>query len=406
MIAFVRSALLAALILLPLGCGDDGGGGDGLGPLPTDPRPGKRSDVATVADPATGTIVLFGGDNGPIVNQTPSPAYIGDTWVLDPSSGWTQIAGAGPSARGRYAAAYDPAGKMWIVGGRSRAASSGPYDLYGDVWTFDYTARQWTEVSDGSGGPAPRYFATAAYDADNERLVVFGGATNTDPLALQISSEVWTFDGNTWTQQTAVGTAPSQRLYMAYAYDTSRNRLLVFGGQVGDFVSAAYNDLYALDLATMTWSRLHDGVGSAPPGRFSAMLTYDEAGDRYLVFGGHADPGVANDVWSFDPSTSTWTELSAGDQFTGAALGCLGNSREIPKEYVTEDLSAPERRSGGAMAVLGESLFVAAGESDCSDHLDDVWVFDLPSRAWTELLESRSGESCTRRGDDCPCLCL
>ncbi len=391
-------------------CGSEGGAVDGdasaTDAAPIGPRPGKRSDVAGAGDPTTGAIALFGGDDGAIVDQIPVAHYLEDTWLFEPDSGWSEIASPGPSARGRHAVGFDPAGtRMMVFGGRYRAGSSGNYTLYDDLWAFDLTARTWTQLSTG-GGPAPRYFAAAAFSSVQGAFFVYGGGTNANPLNITTSDDVWSFDGASWSQVTTSGDAPSARLFVAYAYDSSRDRLIVFGGQVGDFVSPGLNDLYALDLATGTWSLLHDGSGTAPSGRFSAMMSYDAEADRYVVFGGHADPGVTNDVWAFSPADGGWTELAGGDSFTGAPLGCLGNSREIPNGYVTQDLSAPERRSGGVLAIQGAVMRLFGGESDCSDHLDDTWQLDLADPAWTELIEARSGESCARRNDDCQCLCL
>jgi N-acetylneuraminic acid mutarotase len=405
----MRCASLILASLLLVACGDDGGDSGPDAGIQTDVRPSKRSDIAGVADSNTGTIAVFGGDDGPIVNQIPSPSYLGDTWVFDPAQGWSEVTGAGPSARGRHAVAYDPSGaRMLSFGGRWRqSGTTGNYTLYGDLWAFDFNARTWTMVDDGSGtAPTPRYFATSAYDPMAAKLYVYGGDTNPSALTINPSPEVWSHDGQGWTQETVTGTAPSGRLFMAYTYDSSRNRLVIFGGQVGDFVTAAFNDLYALDLGTMTWSQLHDGNGTAPSGRFSALMVYDAERDRYLMTGGHADLGTANDVWAFNPTSNTWSSLQNGDQFTGGSLGCLGNPQEIPADYVTQDLASPERRSGGVFQILGSQAWLFGGESDCSDHLDDTWRFDLTSDSWTELIGARSGESCARRNDSCTCLCI
>ncbi|MBT8493343.1 MAG: hypothetical protein KJO07_09830 [Deltaproteobacteria bacterium] len=401
----MRRILSFVLLAFAVGCGgDDGGSGD---PPIEGPRPAKRSDISGVFDPSSGQLVVFGGDTGPIVNQLPMPEYLDDTWLLDPMAGtWTEVDASGPSARGRYAAALDPAGsRMLLFGGRFRAAGTGgAYTLYDDLWAFDFGARTWTELDAGGSGPSPRIFATSVYDPGADKLYLFGGSTSTDGAFLDPSDEVWSYSGGTWTLETTAGTAPSSRVFHAYTYDPQRNRLVVFGGQVGDFVSPSLGDLYALDLSTMTWSQLDSGTG--PSGRFLGMLTYDSDQDLYLMMGGHADPGVANDVWAFSPTAGAWAQLASGDSFTGEALGCLGNPREIPIGYVNEDLNVPERRQAGVLAYHDGRMLVFGGESDCSDHLDDVWSLDTSTGTWTERLAARSGESCARRQAACQCLCL
>jgi len=295
---------------------------------------------------------------------------------------------------------------MLLFGGRYRAASSGAYDLYNDLWAFDFASQTWTEIDDGAGtAPQGRYFPAAAYDPDSSTFYAFGGGTGPNGFPANPVMDLWAFDADGWRQVTTTN-APGTRMFVAYTYDSERNRLVIFAGQIGDFLSPAENELYAIDLGTGAWTELHDGTGLAPSGRFSSMMTYDAAGDRYIVMGGHADIGVTNDVWAFNPTANTWSLIRDADSFTGAALGCLGNNQEIPADYVDQDTSAPERRSGGVFAVIGDDAVLFAGEGDCSDHLDDTWRFNLSQAEWTEVISSRSGESCARRNDDCPCLCL
>jgi len=296
---------------------------------------------------------------------------------------------------------------MLVFGGRYReSGKSGNYTLYNDLWAFDFSARTWEKLSDGSGGPRPRYFSTAAYDAASETFYVYGGGPNPNALAIEVATDLWSFKNGVWKEIPVSGPAPSpSRLFLGYTHDTKRNQLIIYGGQLGDFVTAANRELYALDLATGVWTLLDDGA-SGPEGRFSALMTYDVDGDRYLMMGGHADLGVANDLWAYDRAAGSWTQLYVGDTFTGKSLGCLGNPREIPKDYIVQDANGPERRSGGFLGYTNGKVWLFGGESDCSDHLDDTWNFDLTSREWTEVRSATSGESCLRKNDDCQCLCI
>ena len=414
LLRLMRLKIAGALALvLSLGCGgDDAAGVDGgavdAGGLANTTSPPKRSDIHGAIDPDTGVFAIFGGDDGPIVNQIPMANYLADTWLFEPGEGWTEVAATGPSARGRHSVAYDSTNnRMLIFGGRFRTSgTTGNYTLFNDLWAFDFSARTWEQLSDGAGGPAARYFSTAAYDAATDTFYVYGGDTNPGALNITLATDVWSFKGGTWSEVPVSGQAPSpSRLFMGYTHDVSRNALIAFGGQLGDFVTASNRDLYSLDLASGVWSLLDDGT-AGPVGRFSSLMTYDADGDRYLMMGGHADLGVANDIWAYDPNASAWSQVYVGDTFTGGALGCLGNSQEIPKEYVIQDPDGPERRSGGFLGYADGSVWLFGGESDCSDHLDDTWNFNLASGSWTEVLEATTGESCLRENNDCQCLCI
>jgi hypothetical protein len=383
-------------------------------------RPAKRSEIQSVGNEATNSILLFGGNAGPVVAQIIASDFKNDTWIFEPGTGWTKVdTDTQPKKRGRYAMVADEAGhRAFLFGGRYReTAGSGDYELYNDLWEFDFDARTWTKLDGGNGvAPSPRYYPEGAYDPSAGLLYVFGGAENANPLSVEVAMDLWAWDGSGWTELETTGTAPSRRTYLGTAYDSKRNRLVVFGGQSGDFVSCSYNDIYALDLGTLEWERLHDGSGRAPETRFHAHLQYDATSDRYLMFGGHADIGAMNDLWGFDPNTNKWEKVHEADILEAdpyaacdniVSPGCLGNPSEVPKEFALEDPTAPERRYRGMFVQMHDNLWLGAGINiECSDHLDDTWRYDIASDSWHELVEARAGESCIRRGDDCECMCI
>jgi N-acetylneuraminic acid mutarotase len=385
---------------------DDSSATDAVDVITRDARPSKRSEVLAVADEASNQIVLFGGNDGPIINQRPSAAYLDDTWLFEPGLGWKEVSGDGPSARSRYAASYDPEGRrMLLFGGRWReAGTTGNYTLYNDLWAFDFVSESWTRLDDGTG-PSGRYYPVSAWQ--DGTLYLYGGAINANALAINASSELWTWSADDgWEEQPTSGTPPSSRVFYGSAHDASRGRLILFAGQRGDFQSQAYNDLFALDLAAGAWTELDGGGNSAPFTRMHPALQYDTSRDRVMMFGGHTDIGDDNDYWVFPGDGDRWELVNEADVIDGG-LGCLDNPSEVPADFVEMDLSAPERRHRGMHAILGGNLWIFGGlHAECSDHLDDTWRLDLETNSWSEVLEARSGESCLRRNDDCECLCL
>ncbi len=378
-------------------------------------RPSKRSEVIASADETSNSIMIFAGNEGPIVNQMPSAAYLDDTWIFEPGFGWREVASENsPSSRGRFATSMDVAGRRALLfGGRWReAGTSGNYDLYNDLWAFDFETSSWSLLDDGQGEttPAGRYYPVSAWDGDARAFYLWGGNTNANALQIQPSSELWRWTADAgWEEVETSGSAPSSRAFFGSAYDSKRNKLLVLAGQIGDFQSMAYNDFYALDFDDFDWDRLHNGSsdGDAPSTRMHPAVAYDADRDRYLAFGGHTDIGDANDLWAFDRGEKTWELIYEGDVFDQTVLGCLDNESEVPADYVDPDLSAPERRHRGMHGFLYDNLWVFGGmHAECSDHLDDTWRYELSTDTWHEVIEARTGESCARRNDDCACLCL
>jgi hypothetical protein len=108
------------------------------------------------------------------------------------------------------------------------------------------------------------------------------------------------------------------------ALDTSRNRLLIWGGGHTDY---AGNEVYALDLDTLTMARLNDpssvirdgctNGGTYADGKPVSRHTYNQLAylpnqDALFAWGGSQwQCGFhTNDVWSFSLASLSWTELS------------------------------------------------------------------------------------------------
>jgi hypothetical protein len=368
-------------------------------------RPSRRSEIYGVADEASNTVVVFGGNEGPVVDQRPKASYLDETWIFEPGHGWTLLEIDGPSARARYGAAYDETNRRALIfGGRYRdAGAEGDYDLFDELWAFDFKSRTWDLLQTG-GGPSARTYASLAWDDDSETLYLFGGMTNASPMVIDVNREFWKWKDGDWTEVDQSGDKPSKRTFLGDTWDSKRKQLVLFGGQVGDYWSNSYNETYALDVASGEWTELNDGDG--PETRMHGQMLYDAQRDRYLLFGGHTDIGDGNDLWAMDPDAGTWSTVRSADTFTGNGLGCEGNSSDVPADYVDQDLTAPERRHRGMFVEMYDNLWIYGGmHAECSDHLDDTWRYPLDSGDWTELIEARTGESCARQDEDCACLC-
>ncbi|MFO1078301.1 MAG: hypothetical protein U1E73_11325 [Planctomycetota bacterium] len=140
---------------------------------------------------------------------------------------------------------------------------------------------QWTSRSD---------FAFA-YDAARGVTILFGGADEA------LCSDTWQWDGTSWTELQPA-THPNPRSRHVMAYDSLRQRILLFGGYDGVGMS---NETWAFDGAQ--WSPVP--TATAPPGSYiTQVLTYDPVRDRMVLTGGTAGSYVY--VWEFDGTD--WTQ--------------------------------------------------------------------------------------------------
>ncbi|MBX5480467.1 MAG: hypothetical protein IRZ16_01270 [Myxococcaceae bacterium] len=383
-------------------------------PAPSSAAPSARSDFALAFDPVGRQLVVFGGDPGVAVSCMPDPKFEGETWFYDVDCGvWTRSAEPGPSARARLAGAFDTRRRRFLVfGGRYRAQSSGAYTNYNEVWALTFgangsKAHAWDPLVT-SGEPPPAMSSTVAvYDEADDQLIVFGGNASTSGLSYAPNANVWalSLSDNVWTELVPKGTKPPAREFHAAVIDPKRHALVVFGGgDANAFTGPFLSDTWSFSLDTHEWTKLAT-TGPVPRGRIRGALAVDPERDRVLLFGGHDDGqiGERNDLWSLDFASGTWTRLREGDVFNTAGAGFC----DFPSDFVTPDPDSPERREAhGLVTVPGRGIFLFGGRSDCGN-LNDVWLLDPETATWRNQKPTFSGLSCQRSGKSgCTTLCF
>lgn len=164
--------------------------------------------------------------------------------------------------------------------------------------------------------PPGRWFAASAYDAPQQSIVFFGGES-----ALGNLRDLWKLELSPayhWERFEAAGAGPVDRFGFSYAYDASRRRLLVFGGQVASGYTA---EVWALSLAgTPAWSLVSAAGG--PTARNFAAMVYDPVRDRLLLHGGRNAGGTLSDTWALSlGGTPTWLALAPSGVSPSARYG-------------------------------------------------------------------------------------
>ena len=249
--------------------------------------PGPRAFHAGVYDPQRDRVVFFGGRNG---------APLADTWELSFSGSltWRQLfpTGTPPSARIDHAVIYDPLRHRMILFG----GTDGAGNPKNDVWALSLSCTPvWTQLFPTGGAPAARGAAVAVYDATRDRMVLFGGYDN----LVNALSDCWqlSLSGTpAWSPLAVTGTPPAPRFSPAAAYDSQRERIVLYGGT--DLI-ASYSDVYELTLfGSPAWNALVPS-GGMPQARADHKGIYDPQDDRMVMFGGSGlTGGMLNDTWS------------------------------------------------------------------------------------------------------------
>ena len=150
--------------------------------------------------------------------------------------------------------------------------------------------------------PSARSDFMMAYDVTRARVVVFGGeATGGGRIG-----DTWEYAPATRAWTSVAFTGPSTRRNAAMAYDPVRNQTVLFGGDTG----------VGLDDSTWVWNGAtwtQRTTTVAPSARHSAAMAWSPQRQTLMLFGGLTNTGASNDLWEWNGTA--WAQVST----TGAA---------------------------------------------------------------------------------------
>jgi len=294
---------------------------------PVTPAPNAGHVMA--ADTRRGRLILIGEVNphvgggygkwtwsGGAWSEEPADTSISDTAVsaaLDPLRGryvivgnlgaaeldgskWFATATPGGQNLQLAALAYDPIHRNTVLFGGKLGADSA-----GATWTWDGTS--WSQRTPTTMPPA-RQSGSIAFDAKASRIVMFGGATCSDPTC-DVLDDTWEWDGVDWHLASSAHRPPGRRR-AAFAYDPIRQQIVLFGGI--DASGVAFGDTWIWDGSDWTVQQ----PSAAPSARAGAAIAWDAARARLVLTGGTSATTYANaDVWEWDGAT--WIRQPVND---------------------------------------------------------------------------------------------
>lgn len=288
-------------------------------------NPSPRGYVSMAYDSESDKIILYGGQTEGR-GITPN----GETWAYDVDSNtWTEMKPAiSPYEKGAIDLVYDSESDRVILFGGNWGEK--------DTWAYDYNTNTWTEMAEG---PADRLGYRAAYDAESDRCILFGGANFSSYPVFYKDTWAYDFNSDTWTEMEPVK-RPYARNYHAMAYDAQADRIILFGG---GHIQDNMGDTWDYDFNLDTWTKIEPNGGIRPGSRSYHAMVYDPTSNKTILFGGDLN---GDETWTYDYSTSTWTKLDPSPNpgvlykhamaySTGAGLVVLfgGQPNEVNFDY-------------------------------------------------------------------------
>ncbi|KAL5352531.1 hypothetical protein ACLOAV_002479 [Pseudogymnoascus australis] len=208
---------------------------------------------------------------------------------------------------------------------------------------------------------------------------------------------------------------------------TLDGKIYIYSGRGGEAMAPVeeHGAVWVLDTSNMEWTLLSPSDSSKPfPPTRSYHCSASNNKDEIYIHAGCPESGRLADLWSFQPSSRTWTQLAdapsppRGGTSIAFHNGLLyrmngfdgkseqGGSLDIydrvsntwsTQEYAADGVSGPAARSVAAVLVVvanEKSLLVTLfGETDPSSlghqgagkMLGDVWAYDIASNTWSEV---------------------
>jgi hypothetical protein len=207
-------------------------------------EPNARRFAGLVYDETLKKTVYFGGWD--------SIGFRDDTWTWD-GTVWKEVNTKDePENRAQMAMWYDPLAKKTILfSGAGRPNIDSRVTRFNDMWSFD--GNTWTKMN-VTETPGIRMAAQVAVDPRDGTILLFGGlrATVNGKIVEQFyGNDLWRWNGATgrWTAVPAEGVLPPPRNNTGFEWDPSLEKFVLFGGFAGNFY---YSDVWTWDGTTWT----------------------------------------------------------------------------------------------------------------------------------------------------------
>jgi N-acetylneuraminic acid mutarotase len=261
-------------------------------------RPIERAEPGIDHDSMRDEVIMFGG-----MQHLGSDTRGNDTWKYDLNSNtWTELhATPAPSSRWSHDMVYDSESDRFILFGGDDGTT------LRDTWSYTPGTNVWTMMSP-SIAPSARMAHKMVYDSESDIVILFGGSVRG---ATTFYSDTWAYDYNTDTWENIThATHPSERGASSLAYDSESDRIVLFGGSTQ---SSAYNDTWLFDYNTETW--IEQSPSESPSARSRHGSAYDSQSDRVVIYGGTAyhysslTQVFSGKTWAYHVNNDTWTEM-------------------------------------------------------------------------------------------------
>ena len=212
--------------------------------------------------------------------------------------------------------------------------------------------------------PHPFLLPPAVFSSSQSGVIgdVFYTFSGENTPRVPINNDVYALDLNTHHWRRIPAPTPSPNARVGHAAAVLNSLLYVYAGRVGaEFADTTLGDLWAFDPTSSTWTEIRPAPSSPSPPLLSYHTLTASPTHLYLFGGCTIAHGRSNALWSFHPATATWEELSPD-----------------------ASPSAPQQCGGSTAVCVDDTVHVLFGYNGKVE-LDHHSAFHLPTRQWSPI---------------------
>ncbi|KAF3014155.1 hypothetical protein E8E14_001202 [Neopestalotiopsis sp. 37M] len=215
--------------------------------------------------------------------------------------------------------------------------------------------------------PIPRVGSTAA--TLNGVMYLFSGRGGLDMAPIEEKGSLWQYDprSSQWElvePNDRSAPYPPGRSYHASTTDSNENIFI----HAGCPEHGRLSDLWSFNITTKTWTEL--AAAPSPPRGGTSLAAHGRKLYRMNGFDGKTEQGGAIDV--YDIAARTWSTISFIPD------GVQGPTPRSVSALLVVHISGREH----ILTLFGEGDPSALGHAGAGKMFDDVWAFDLDSQKW------------------------
>src|ERR1700676_1370430 len=170
------------------------------------------------------------------------------------------------------------------------------------TWWFDVLGQSGRDEQTPVEPLSPQ--AGGAFDVAHNVAGMYGGAS-------YVGTGIYDPVSNSWQPKSTGGTSPDPSMILpGMAYSSTAQQVFLYRGRNGAGTSY-YSDLFYYDVPSNTWTLVSPAGGIKPPGRCCTNFAYDSTNNIFLLYGGKNASGVLGDTWAYNPAANTWTQLNS-----------------------------------------------------------------------------------------------